>query len=260
MSICIPSTINLPPNETAWNELTNADQELFAALAWSQWQALLGHSLSICPTEVRPCAPGFYESVWKTSPETGHSQFVPTLIGGAWLNLCSCSSGACGCGNAIAVTLPGPVGRIDEVRIDGVVLEPTAYRVDNASVLVRQDGERWPAGQDFSRPAGEPETWSVRYFRGNAPDELDDWAAGILALEFAKSYTGKGKCRLPANVQNITRNGVQMELRNNLFLDGTTGIREIDMLISQRNPHQLTQPSRVKSPDSMRARTTTWSR
>lgn len=252
MTICHPTTAIWTPPDGA----DAATVELATALAWTQLQALMGYSLAICPIDVRPCRRSCTQPVYKVSPANG---FEPHLSGGAWVN-CSCDGDDCSCGGAASVILPGPVGRIDSVTIDGVALPDTAYRVDNGALLVRQDGDSWPTCQDMSLPADSAGTWTVRYFRGDAPTELDDWAAGILAAEFYKGMTGDRKCRLPAATTQVVRNGVTLDLRNNLFLDGTTGLREVDQLISIRNPHQLKQPTVVGSPDARRGRIPTWVR
>lgn len=256
MTICYPTTATWTPPETADPEKV----EIALALAWTNLQSLMGYSLAICPVEVRPCRQRCTGGVWQAFPVTGMSTFSPGINGsGSWVNNCGCSADPCSCSAVSEVTLPGPVGRIDSVTIDGVALANTAYRVDDGARLVRQDGEAWPACQDMGLPAGEPGTWVVRYFRGDAPTELDDWAAGKLAEEFYKAMIG-GKCRLPANVTNVVRNGVSLDLDSTALVLISTGMPEVDRYIATRNPHKLTQPSRVKSPDSRGSRITTWGR
>jgi hypothetical protein len=257
-TICIPSTTiwNLPDSTPAPDPV---DKRRAEVLAWTSYQALVGYAVAICPIEARPCAPGAALPVYEAFPVAGGAPWSPSIVGGAWIN-CACGSRAYGCGCGLSwVELPGYVGRVDSVEVEGLALPSTAYRVDNGSRLIRQDGEGWPV-QDLSKSAGSADTWVVRYFQGDAPTEIDDWAVGILAQEFLKSMSGDKKCRLPAGVQTVSRNGVTMELAQNLFLDGTTGIREVDVIIAQRNPHRLTMPPQVASPDSKRAAITTWGR
>lgn len=256
MTICIPST-------TKWNlpqgtDVDPEDRHMAEVLAWTQLQSLMGYSLAICPITVRPCWQPYVEGVYEDYPVNRQAPFAPGLNGGAWVN-CACGGDPCGGCGVSWVQLPGYVGRIDAVTIGATVLPKTAYRVDNGARLVRQDGEAWPS-QDLSLPEGSDGTWTVRYFQGDAPTEVDDWAAGVLAYEFLKAMKDDKKCRLPSNVTQVVRNGVTMNLAQNLFLDGTTGIREVDAVIAQRNPNQLTQPPRVASPDSIRAAVTTWGR
>lgn len=251
------------PSETIWNlpdgaEPDPVDAHMAEVLAWTTYQSLVGYSIAICPIEVRPCRQGYAERVYREYAVTGAAPFQPALTGGAWVN-CACGLDPCGGCGVSWVALPGVVGRIDSVTIEGAVLPKTAYRVDGANRLVRQDGEVWPA-QDLKQPVGSAGTWSVRYFQGDAPTEVDSWAVGILANEFLKAMKGDKKCRLPSGTESVTRNGLTLTLKQNLFLDGTTGIREVDAVIAQRNPYQLAQPSRVASPDSARSNVTMWTR
>lgn len=257
MTICYPTTATWTPPDGAETEKVH----IALALAWTNLQSLLGFSLAICPIEVRPCRQRCSGGVWQAFPVTGMSPFSPGINGaGQWVNNCGCAADPCSCSAVSEVVLPGPVGRIDEVRIDNVVLPKTAYRVDDGARLVRQDGGVWPDCQDMNLPAGAPGTWTVRYFRGDAPTELDDWAAGLLAAEVYKALTGDKKCRLPSGVTNVVRNGVSLDLDSSALVMTSTGIPELDRYIATRNPYRLTQPSRVKSPDSRRARVTTWGR
>jgi hypothetical protein len=253
MTICIPSTTiwNLP----AGTELDPDMKRQAETLAWTTLQSLTGFAMAICPIEARPCRPAQAPPVWKPRPVAGGAPFYPSMSGGAWIN-CACGGDAgCGCGVSW-VQLPGYVGRIDEVVIGDTALDAGAYRVDGGSRLIRQDGEVWPE-QNLSQPTGTQGTWYVRYFQGDAPTEIDDWAAGVLANEFLKALKNE-KCRLPSGVTSIVRNGVTMQLAENPWLEGRTGIREVDMVIMQRNPHGLRQPTRIASPDSRRGTVTSW--
>jgi len=262
-----------------------------------------------------------------------------------------CPTGDCSCSRLCEAILPGPVGGIVEVLLDGVALPPTAYRVDNGNRLVRTDGDCWPACQDmaapptfqyepltFTGPAGtftitrvgqivtitattsttgvidtlgttpwpprglteadgsrstlvaQPDggvrlwnaaapvvetlsmiyetaaaatapdptgTFAVRYYQGFAPDAMISYAAGVLANEFLKACEGK-KCRLPAGVSRVTRQGVTYEITAGSFPGGFTGIQEVDTVIRLFNPGGLTQAPVVSSPDIRRPRTPTW--
>ena len=106
---------------------------------------------------------------------------------------------------------------------------------------------------------GAPCTLGVTYVPGLVPGAGGQWAAGVLACEFAKACTG-AKCRLPSSVTSVARNGVAMEFDNGLFSNGLTGIREVDAYLLSINPHGLRTPSLVWSPDAPSAqhRYTTW--
>jgi hypothetical protein len=200
------------------------------------------------PITVMPCA---RTCVAPYSYQNGHSlmPFHPVLLeSGAYAN-CYCAAG-CGCSRANYVSLTPPVGRIDEVKVDGVVLAPTAYHVEDGNRLVRLDGRGWPscAGPNFT----------VTYLNGHPVDELGEYIGGLLALEYLNAMTPKGKCRLPANVTTVTRQGISMELSTGMFPDGTTGIKEVDTYLMQWNPYGLRTRPEVYSPDLPRQHAVTW--
>lgn len=152
------------------------------------------------------------------------------------------------------IVLPGLVAEVVQVRIDGVSLPMSAYRVDNGNRLVRTDGMSWPSCQHMSRDAASDDpvvaqgTMGVWYVPGIKPSTAGLWAAGVLTCEFTKACSG-GKCRLPSSVTSIARQGISMEIATGMFADGMTGIREVDAYLTSINPNALRQPSRVWSPD-----------
>lgn len=263
MTICYPSTTDWSGVTETWlDELPPALKARAEALAWTTLQALTGYALTICATSVRPCSQGHALGTWYEAPVTG-TPFGPMVNSrGEWVNTCGCGGyDSCACGDVVAVMLPGPVGRVLEVKVDGAVVPATAYRVDDARDLVRTDGELWPIAQDMSKADTEPGTFSVTYFRGHGPDELTDYAAGRLAIEFARAMRDPAKCKLPAGVTAVTRQGLSMEINTGMFPDGYTGIREVDAVIMALNPYGLKSPPRVASPDSLRrGRTVTFGR
>jgi hypothetical protein len=232
------------------------------ALAWSSLWTLTGGAISICPITVRPCKRDCVRGTWYESYElaSGASTggpFTPTMTAnGAWVNTCACQTNICSCGEVCEVLLPGPVGKIVEIKIDGEVVDPATYRVDNFNLLTRTNDECWPTCQDMSKEDTEEGTFSVTYYRGEAPNSLTNYAAGLLAAEYLKACQGK-KCRLPAGVTSIVRQGVSMEIATGAFPGGYSGIREVDTVVAAINPYGLRQPSSVKSPDTQRSRMTT---
>ena len=238
------------------------------ALAWSVLSALTGYRVSLCPVMIRPCAQRCGLRTWDIAPVSDGNFSLwgtggPYISGGNWYNACGCAGPSdCSCSRICEVILPEEVGAIMGVELDGVLLDPAAYRVDNGIKLVRQDGECWPASQDMSKPVAEGEdgegTFAVFYYPGVAPNDLLRYAAGVLATEFYLSCTGKD-CRLPNGVTNITRSGVVMELPTGIFLGNSTGIPEVDAVIRIYNPYSIKSRPRVMSPDRTRGRTQTWS-
>lgn len=158
---------------------------------------------------------------------------------------CWCRSG-CGCDASPYVLLDGPVGRIDEVRVNGEVLPATAYHVENGNRLVRTDGGRWPSciGWDFT----------VTYLQGYPVDIIGAHVGGILALEYLKAIRGERGCRLPDGIKTITRAGIAMEFNTEMFAGGVTGIPEVDAWVRQWNPFGMVTRPRVYSVDDPQVR------
>lgn len=273
MTICTPektdwSCYGTPEEIAALDPVVKHRAE---ALAWYTLASLTAWQIGVCPTTVRPCmarcqAPGTWQVSTVGAGGSGSSalplyrlgSFTPHIAAsGMWVNACGCQNPVdCSCTALCEAILPGPVGNVLTVVLDGVELPPTAYRVDNGTALVRTDGGCWPDCQDFSQNDPDVGLW-VTYYRGAGPDELTEYAAGVLAAEFYNACTS-GKCRLPAGVTSVTRQGVSYQIVSGSFPGGFTGIHEVDAVIRLYNPHGLTMPSRVISPDRRPPRQTTW--
>lgn len=241
-----------------WAAADPALQARASQYATSVLWALTGRRFGPCAVRVRPCIPDTYPTyvtypVWTDSPSGGG--WFPMVWQAGWRN-CGCGEGACACMPASEVWLPGPVAGISEVRIDGVVLDPSAYRVDNGTWLVRQDGGVWPAQQAFSEPAGEEGTFVVTYLKGAVVPDGGAAAAGVLACEYVKACQG-APCRLPKRVTSVSRQGVTVSA-NETVQSGLTGIPEVDQWIKVWNPQGRIQPPAVYSLDLPNPRVTTW--
>lgn len=141
-----------------------------------------------------------------------------------------------------ALELPGPIGLVSEVKIDGDVLAPAAYRIENGRYLVRLDGAPWPtdSGDNFT----------VTYVNSHPVGALGAHAGGIMAAEWLKLLTNaKGGCRLPRSVTSVSRQGITMEITSGMFPDGVTGLPEVDAFLMLWNPFGLKVAPRVYSPD-----------
>lgn len=229
--------------------------ERMAAMFLSNWT---GGVFGLCPVTIRPCRENCWEghsSYHGSGPTAGYAPFTPVIIQGNWFNLsCGSCGDKCGCGSAASLKLPGPIASIDSVTIDGEVLDPSAYRVDNWRWLVRTDDGGWPTCQDLTEPSFE-----ISYQRGRPVPEHGQIAAGTLACELAKDACGDRSCRLPRRVSSIDRQGTSIVFDEfNDLEKGHTGIWLIDSWVSS-----VTQPprrGRVRSPDIPRVpgRVTTW--
>ena len=146
----------------------------------------------------------------------------------------------CGFGTSTVLLPAFPVIEVTQVRLDGEVLDPAEYAVQDAQRLIalrQPDGTRrsWPCCQDLSRGTDEVGTFEVTYTYGGAPDPEWVMAAARLGWEFAVLWSPDCgvSCRLPQRVQTITRAGVSMTVLDPLtvFGEGKTGLPEVDALL-----------------------------
>lgn len=230
----------MPPE---WFTLTDAMRDRGRVLASRTMERLTGHRVGVCPVTIRPCR-----------VHTGNCEFdAGSLTGvgvvnwaGQWTNQ-GCSRG---CAYRCELPLPAPVGRVDQVKVNGLVLDPGEYRVDDGYLLTwTGDGEcPFPFGQNIAAPDDQPGTMSVTYVNAHLPGPDGVAAAAVLALEYALACSGR-KCRLPDGVTTIVRQGISMTLTPGSFPDGKTGIREVDAYLGVWNPYGLLTASQVWSPD-----------
>lgn len=252
---------------TTWAGLTDSQKAMATRLACFTVYSLTGRQFGTATLTLRPCnAPGLpplYQTYpvnlinpWGSEESSG---YYPVWIqNGVWHN------GACGglgcCGAPCELQLPRTVS-ITSVIIDGATLSPSAYRVDNGSILVRTDGNGacWPRCQDLGSNPGAADTWTVTgVFGRQVPQEALD-AASLLACEVGKALAGQ-PCRLPQRMQSLSRQGVTVQFPGvNTYLDrGLTGLNEVDQLVVQLNPGRLAQSPQVLSMDQSPTRITTW--
>lgn len=239
-----------------WENFPAAVREAAAQTASDVLWALSGRQFGACPVTLRPCKPacpctGCDRCGSKYSDLIGGPWF-PALIAGQMFNLtCGCAQDGCGCGKQVStVELPGPVAEIESVWIDGKALDASAYAVYDFRRLVRTDGREWPTCQDLAADLTQPGTWGVTYLRGTPVPLAGLKAAGAFACELAKACTG-GRCRIPWQVTNVTRDGMSWQLDPSAFYaKGLTGLPETDVWLSAVNPGKNRRPSSVWSPDT----------
>ena len=224
-----------------------------------QWT---GRVYGTCDLEVRPCrtdcAPTTYQGVAGIpSSQWGNMPFLPVLINGEFFNLrCGRRCGDCGCSRTEEVGLPGPIAEVVEVEVDGEVIDPSSYRVDNRTWLVRTDGGKWPTCQDLNAELGDADTWAVRYRWGTPVPDGGRLAASVLSCEMAKSALGRD-CELPQRVSNVNREGVSLTVLDNFegLEAGRTGLWLVDSWVASVN--RAPRRSRVLSPDTKPGRVRT---
>lgn len=211
--------------------------------------AKTGRQFGLCEYTIRPCRrecadEGAY-SWWD-----GFSYWPrPAKIGATWYNLiCGSCSDTCSCTPLSEAILPNTVHDVTEVKLDGVVLNPSEYRLDDGNKLVLINGT-WPYCQDMNAADTEPNTWSVTANYGIDVPTLGKRAVGELACQFVKACSGDNSCALPKPVQSLARQGVEMTFLdpNEVFADGKLGLYWSDLFISTFNPNKLVSRSRVYS-------------
>lgn len=190
---------------TALADPDTAEQiHLAEAFAWTLLASLTAGQIGTCPITIRPCAARCAPAgTWLVAPVSRSSlgglspvragMFNPYISGGVWYNACGCGSSAdaCACGSVPTVELPGPVGKVVSVEIDGNTLLPGSYRVDNGNQLVRTDGQPWPLCQDMLAPeAITYEPVVLTYTNATATFTREgDWVS-VVVHEFGNAHQG----------------------------------------------------------------------
>ena len=235
---CDLSLLSAPP--TGWP---------LAAATHVLW-ALSGRQFGGCTVTLRPCRRSCQGNAWPFDMQWWEfGQWPrPVLFDGAWLNIaCGSCGDSCSCSALEEVILPAPVYQVTQVKIGGVALAANAWRLDNRRILLRTDGERWPACQDLAAPDTVEGSWSVTVVYGEPVPELGQRAVGELAEQFALACAGSGDCRLPQSVQSVSRQGVDFTFidPNQLLADGRIGLFFPDLFIQTTNPHRVASRARI---------------
>lgn len=231
-----------------------ADAKDYAAVVL--WAAT-GRIFGTCQMTVRPCGmkrcqDGLGE-FWGYDWSGG--TWTPYIFNGQWFN-CACP-GVCCCDPRCQVRLMGPVDSVLEVTVGGVVVDPSAYRVDDNHWLVRTDGDCWPICADMDTDDGS-NVFTVTYMRGDPTPPALLRAASTLACEWGKACTG-GDCRLSPRVSSLVRNGITIDMMDPqaILEGGLTGLWEVDTIIMAFNPYKNHQRLRIYAPELNVPRTVT---
>lgn len=219
--LCDPSEA-LPPEDKAaivaeWGPVATM-------VLWSLTKRLYP---GVCSDTIHPGLEAGHCVQWVAYPSGGSR---PLTIDGHAI-----AAGPCG-GWHDRIALPlTPVRRIVEVLIDGVVVDPTEYRVLDRRTLVRCEGS-WPHW------TGPCDDFTVTYLHGRRPPAGGRQMAGRLALEFARSCMPNQDCRLPTALQglsSITQEGVSQSFVVTdavAALDaGLTNVPEVDLWVRAVN-------------------------
>lgn len=102
-----------------------------------------------------------------------------------------------------------PVVSVDGVWINGAVLDPSNYRVDDWRRLVRTDGNTWGPTTLQPDPGGD-NTIEVSWTYGIPVPDDGKMAAALLACKLSKEAAGD--CEPSANATQINREGVTITI------------------------------------------------
>jgi len=156
-----------------------------------------------------------------------------------------------GCRSLDDVKLAGyPVREVEEVKLDGVVLDPSAYMLVNSRYLLRTDGSWWPSCQYLERSDTEDGTFFITYTYGADPPLTGRHAATKLACEIAKACANLD-CALPENTSRVVRQGVEVAVDAARSLPGGLGLQEVEAFLRGHGGPSRRRPA-VVSPDSRR--------
>lgn len=247
-----------------WDTYTAEVQARATTLAVSILDALSGRQFAQCPVNYRPCGPkcqsGAGYMTWPVGTPGvsggGGPWMIPYIDAGVWRN-CGCTGG-CSCAARCEVPFPTSVASVTSVAVDGLTLNPAAYRLDSwrgRPMLVRVDGECWPECQDMNVEPDAEGSFVITYQPGRPLPAAGQIAAGEFACEIAKACVG-ADCALPQQMASLSRNGVDIEMVDPTVIaeDGLTGIQNVDLWIRSVNPARRAQRSRVASVDTYRGR------
>ena len=251
---CITVDWSCMGEEFPGEEYTPEQVALAELFAQSAIRVLTAGQVGACPTTVRPCVASCAPSLTSYPPTTW---MAPYVAEGRWYNSCGCRPSGCSCARLTKVLLPGPVGAIVELKVDGEIQPAGNYFVANGNELVYVAGPAWPKCQDMTAPDSAVGTMSVTYIRGALLDVQGEFVAGLLAKEYLSACT-TGDCALPASVTSIVRQGVTMDFTQEVFPGNRTGIPAVDLWVASWNPYGVKAPARVYSVDSPESFAVTW--
>lgn len=132
-----------------------------------------------------------------------------------------------------------PVVSITSVEDSNGLVDPAAYTLVNHASIMSVANPGWDAYNGIV----------VTYQHGTKPPAAGKTAAITLAEQLILAIDDDESCKLPRNVQSITRQNISMQLLDPLqFLEnGRVGLYEVDLFIAAANPNKSKKRARVFS-------------
>lgn len=156
-----------------------------------------------------------------------------TAVRSICLPCIGCDNAPCTCTPRARFRLPGryPSWEATRVTIDGVDLDPAAYKVWNRRDLVRLDGNPWPRCVDLS----VPEAFEVEWVYGRDVPPGGRNAATKLTAEMAAACSDADiACQLPQHITQVVREGVTYTIIDSMKMldEMRTGLYEVDLWLA----------------------------
>jgi len=222
-----------------YDDVATQAQNLLHQLSGKKFPGLCG------PVTVRPCRDNCSCFPFqRLAYASGGSRLIWTGEFWGWGN----GSSNCGCGCLSQVLLSGyPVQIITQVKVNGEVVAPSEYRLDENRYLTRVNGSFWPSCQDLSLADTEEGTFSVSYAYGASVPTEGEAAAAQLACELYKECAGQ-TCALPKGVTRVSRQGIVIEKMAftrwafSSVQGWNTGLPLVDAFLNAHNPYGFRRP------------------
>jgi hypothetical protein len=242
------------------DDVTDEQVELAVMLASQNLYRFAGRQYGgLCQDSVRPCVGVNCGMDGVVSLGAGalsgfryHYPSLPQRLGREWENVSLCAGQKC---MLPCVVLPGPVVSIDEVLVDGAVVDPSAYEISGYRKLCRTDGGKWPCGQDMSLPTTSVGTMQVDWTRGTPVDVVASQMATIYARRrLLPLICETGACGdvTDEGIDLMSADGVTTDFYDTNDPAGfmRTGIRIVDEWLDGINPKRRTRRMRIGRADN----------
>jgi hypothetical protein len=224
--------------------------EILFNLTYSQWPGA-------CTDVIRPIGAMVGRGI---APSWSGQQISAT--GAAATRVCGCSGEQFGCQTLSVVRLPlFPVISVTSVKVNGAVLDPTFYRVDDHRKLTFLPGDTapidgWPCCQRVDLAATEDDTFEVAYTYGKHPPMGGVVSAATLGCQLTLAVTNSGACALPKRIQTLTRQNVTatfMDTTADVRDGGWTGLPDVDGWVASIRFARANRAGAVYDPQRPRA-------
>lgn len=240
---------------SGYDAAAHAASQVLYELSGRQFSGLCG------PVTVRPCvgscgcwAPGSLASWYSGGGGWWGGAYWLGGGGDGVSAVQDCGSGGGCCGSLSRVKLAGyPVREIEQVTINGDVVDPTLYRLDGwkwLTYLNSPDGStnRWPACQNLAVGDDEDGAFAVTYVHGIDPPALGQEAAAQLACVLASFG---GDCDVPPGTSQIERQGIRIEIATDKrgVPISFAALPLVQLFLATYNPSGLRRRAAAWSPD-----------